>query len=435
MRPVPGRNQPPPDGSVWHRLRKRVHLACVVIFVALPFFNVMRFDIPRARFYVAGQELWISEFATLFFALMFLMFAVAAASMIYGRIYCGYVCPQMIFSEASTAAERWLTKTVNRKFIAWPAGRRRLVVKGLLYSGLLVASVFLSFVFIAYFIDPRDLVGRLTSLDVQTAGGIAGASTTLFTFLDFAFIRQRFCTSVCPYGYLQGMLADKRTLLVKYEDPADDCIECRKCVRVCEMGIDIRVSPHQIECVHCGECIDACEDVLGRLGKRTLIHYRWGEQPGGPAREPWYFRLGFRDAKRVAVVFVLLFYASGLAVALSVRHAVLVKVSPDRSSLYSLDAAGRVVNRFRVEIANRSSKPAQVTIGIEGLKYAALEGLPDRVSLGGGDTLERVLEIAVAPSEVAPGVTHFTVVATATPSGATERFDETFIAPEARKAP
>ena len=89
----------------WHKLRKRVHLLCFAIFLALPFLNVMRFDIPRQRFYFFGYELWISEFSILFFSLMFLMFGIVVMSVIFGRVYCGYLCPQMIFSEASMALE------------------------------------------------------------------------------------------------------------------------------------------------------------------------------------------------------------------------------------------------------------------------------------------------------------------------------------------
>lgn len=137
--------------------------------------------------------------------------------------------------------------------------------------------MFLAFVFISYFVEPRDLFWRLVSFDIKTAGGIAGATTTLITFLDFTLVRQRFCTTVCPYGYLQGMLSDENTLIVHYRDENRECIECKKCIRVCEMGIDIRTSPYQIECIHCGECIEACADVLGKLGKQGLIHYAWGE--------------------------------------------------------------------------------------------------------------------------------------------------------------
>jgi len=268
---------PPPKSFSFHRIRKAIHIACVIIFFALPFANLMRFDIPRQRFYFFGYELWISEFSVIFFSLMFLMFLVAAMAMFYGRVYCGYLCPQMIFSEASIALESKLTRTVN-KYVRWSAGPRKLLSRFLFYAIAVAASVILAFAFISYFVEPRDLLRRLLAFDIRTAGGIAGATTTLFTLLDFLFVRQRFCTTVCPYGYLQGMLGDSDTLIVHYRDEDRECIECKKCVRVCHMGIDIRTSPYQIECIHCGECIDACADVLGRLGKQTLIHYVWGEQ-------------------------------------------------------------------------------------------------------------------------------------------------------------
>src|SRR5215813_1802180 len=94
----------------WHQFRRRVQLVCFLIFLVLPFLNVVRFDIPKQRFYFAGYELWISEFAVVFFALMFLMFLVVLMSVFLGRIYCGYLCPQMIFSEASVFLETWLKR-------------------------------------------------------------------------------------------------------------------------------------------------------------------------------------------------------------------------------------------------------------------------------------------------------------------------------------
>ncbi|MCW5976461.1 MAG: 4Fe-4S binding protein [Bryobacteraceae bacterium] len=416
----------------FHRLRKRIHVACFLAFLALPFFNVVRFDIPRERFYFFGYELWIQEFGSIFFALMFLMFLIAAASMFYGRVYCSYLCPQMIFSEASIAIEERLRKIVNKRFPSFAPPRRRLLARALFYMVLAAASVFLAFVFIAYFIEPRDLFARLLSFDIVTAGGIAGAATTVVTFLDFALVRQRFCTTVCPYGYLQGMLADKSTLLVQYRDGAGAgraCIECKKCVRVCHMDIDIRDGPFQIECVHCGECIDACDEVLARLNKPGLIHYAWGERGAllGEGGKPWYYRLGLRDAKRVVVMFVLLFYASGLFVALSMRRAVRVEISPDRAQLFWRAENGDIVNRFRVKLANRGSRDANVVLSLDGLDGARLKLDPNPLPLDRGESLTREFEVAVAPGGLPPGVNHFRFVARSQPENATDQFKMTFI--------
>jgi cytochrome c oxidase accessory protein FixG len=394
----------------WHRLRKFVHRACFLLFLSVPFLNLIRFDIPHQRFYFAGQELWISEFVIIFFTLMFLLFLVVAFSVFYGRVYCGYLCPQMIFSEASIALQnriqRWCVKR----------GYSSNVARAAFYAVLAPASVFLAFVFIAYFVEPRDLLHRLTSLDVKTAGGISGAAVTILAFLDFAFVRLRFCTAACPYGYLQGMLGDGHTLLVHYRDEARACIECKKCVRVCPMGIDIRESPYQIECIHCAECIDACGEIMARLKKPNLIHYAWGEK--GPVaaghRQPW-------DAKRTVVLLVLLFYASGLTYALATRHPVLVRVSPVRATLYRTGDDGRIYNRFRYSLANRGSQPASVAFGARDLPGASVSASP--VVLAPGQSAAGEFEISIPAVHRAALVTHFTIAA------GEESIPMTFLAP------
>lgn len=426
-----------PAQSTYHRYRRIIQFACFLIFVALPFFNLMRFDIPRQRFYFAGYELWINEFGILFFSMLFMLYVVTAASMLYGRIYCGYFCPQMIFSEASLAVEERIKKFVNKRFIKLHAKRRQWMSGALFYAVLVVASVFLAFVFISYFVEPRDLMGRLFTLDIKTAGGIAGAATTLIVFLDFAFVRQTFCKTICPYGYLQGMLGDKETLIVQYRDGqgADKvCIECKKCVRVCHMGIDIRHSPYQIECIHCGECIDACVDVLGKLGKPGLIHYAWGEKGelANNKRTPLLKRLGLRDAKRAIVALLLLFYASGLFVVLSMRDNVMVKIAPVRSELYRLGDDGRIYNKFRMTVANRQGKDATLVLTLEHLPGAQIE-LEQPLKLKPAEERQLQFEVSVPPQTLPPGVNHFEIVSRAEPGGDTANMPMTFITPTERK--
>ncbi|MBL8228873.1 MAG: 4Fe-4S binding protein [Bryobacterales bacterium] len=420
----------------YHKLRKTVHFACFLIFVALPFFNVMRFDIPKQRFYFVGQEIWINEFAILFFTMMFLMFTIAAASMLYGRVYCSYLCPQMIFGEAATALEERIRKFINKHFIQLSLRARQIASGVLFYSAVWIASVFVSFVFISFFVEPRDLLRRLMALDIVTAGGIAGAATTLLTFLDFAFLRQRFCTTICPYGYLQGMLSDKQTLLVAYRDGEGKqkaCIECKKCVRVCHMGIDIRKSPFQIECIHCGECVEACDEVLARLKKPGLIHYTWGERGEmlGDQSQPWYRRVGLRDPKRFIVLLVMAFYASGLTVALSMRHSVQVRISPDRAMLFTKQPGGEIRNKFRLNVDNRGSQDAHVKITIQGLPDARVLGQANPLPVKAGESLQLNFEVE-AGAGVPADVSHFKFVTEAAPYNTVGEYPMTFIAPQKR---
>ena len=428
--PKKARPTPIDPGFHYHRLRKAVHVICVSIFFVLPLTNLMRIDIPRQRFYFFGYELWISEFSIIFFSMMFLMFVVAAMAMLWGRVYCGYLCPQMIFSEASMTLENWLQRTVN-KYVNGSAGMRRVLGKMLFYLVTGAAAVVLSFVFIAYFVEPRDLLHRLLSLDIKTAGGIAGATTTILTLVDFLFVRLRFCTTVCPYGYLQGMLSDGHTLLVHYRDEKQDCIECMKCLRVCHMGIDIRNSPYQIECVGCGECIEGCNVVLAKLGKPGLIHYVWGETGERlfTGDRPWFQKIGIRDPKRVIVLLVLLFYGTGLFTALSMRHAMLVQLAPVRTTLYRMEKDGTVFNTFHLKAANRSQRQQTLVLSIEGLSGTHFVAFENALLINPGQTVERDLDIAApASARLVPGVNHFRLVSRVDEER--DSFDETFITPE-----
>lgn len=415
----------------WHRLRRIIHLICFLIFVSLPFLNVIRFDIPRERFYFAGYELWINEFAIIFFSLMFLLFIITAASMLYGRIYCGYLCPQMIFSEASINLEEKVKTFINKHFAKQSQTTRLWMNRVGVYSVLWIASVFLAFVFISYFVQPGDLFGRLISFDIVTAGGIAGAAVTLVTFVDFAFLRQRFCTTVCPYGYLQGILGDDNTLVVHYRDPEQICVECKKCIRVCHMGIDIRTSPYQIECIHCGECVDACKLIMGKFGKDTLIHYAWGEKGEllGDKKPNWFRRIGLRDAKRIAVFAIILVYGSSLAIAFSMRHSVLVRVAPNRATLYRIGDDKRVYNTFRMTLANRGQKDATVLLSFNDLPGVTTTLPSNEIPLKAGESVQQEFEISVPAGALPLEVNHFNIVSNVSPDGTTDTFDQTFIMP------
>ncbi len=421
----------PPQARPHKPFRKLIHLACFLVFLVLPFSNLMRFDIPRQRFYFGGAELWISEFSIIFFALMFLMFLLAASAIVYGRIYCSYACPQMIFSEWSTSLERWVERQVQKGFPQWSRPRKAAAAGGLFYAILAATSVLLAFGFTAYFVEPRDLLYRLLHVDLVTVGGITGASVTLLTFLDFAFVRQKYCATICPYGYLQGLLQDRQTLLVAYQDPTSACIDCKKCVQVCEMEIDIRKGPFQIECVHCGDCVDACEDVLCKLGHPGLIHYSWGGALA-TGRESWLRRIGLRDAKRVVVLLVMVGYLSALALALALRRPVMVRITADRASLYQLLPDGRVANRVRLNLANRSSRSVAVQVWVEGLPGVQVRLEPNPLQLAPGASLERTFDLAISPWVGAQELNPIQVLVLSSDQKAPEAAEMMFIMPAKR---
>lgn len=427
------RRQPLPPPERRHRpFRRKVQGACFLIFLLLPLLDLMRIDIPRQRFWFAGVELYVSEFSIIFFAMMFLMFVVAGMAIIYGRIYCGYLCPQMIFSEWSQSVERWAERTVRRGLAGSGERMKVWASRYLFYLVLGAASVALAFVFTSYFVAPKDLLHRLLRLDLRTAGGLTGASVTLFTFLDFTLVRQRFCTTICPYGYLQGFLQDRQSLLVAYRDPEKACIDCRKCVRCCEMGIDIRKGPFQMECVHCGDCVDACEDVLRKFGHEGLIHYAWGAGAPRDGREPFLRRWGFRDAKRFVILLVMVAYLGSLGFVLGSRHPVLVRVAPERTTMFQKLPGGRYANRVRVNLANRSDHAAEARIWVEGLPGLQVDLAPNPIPLAPGEALERTFSLVATPAQAPLELNPVRVMVQATGSPRPEATEMMFIMPYKR---
>ena len=426
---LPPSARPTIPGTRYHRIRKTVQTICVTIFIFLPLFNVMRGDIVRQRFYFFGAELWISEFAILFLTMMFFWILVAAMAMIYGRFWCGYLCPQMIFSEASHASELAIERWVKKLFPSASAKTKKILAKTAFYVLGLPPSIFFAFVFVSYFVPPADLFQRLISFDIRTAGGIVGASVTAITFFDFAFLRQHFCTSICPYGYLQNMLADKHTLLVHFHDPRHQCINCAKCVRACPMGIDIRKGSHQLECTHCAECVDACSSILGKINRESVINYGWGDSAGEAVEEKkWYRAIGFRDGKRIAILVILMVYATGLSIAISLREPVLVRIMPNRMTLYTVAGDGLVHNRFRILASNRSHMEKQLTLTLDGLAKGKII-LPNQpLVLAPGQTFQSEFDVAAPPATLQPGINHMRILAQI-PAQKMATFDETYFAP------
>jgi polyferredoxin len=226
------------------------------------------------------------------------------------------------------------------------------------------------------------------------------------------------------------MLADRHTLQVFFQNDAGNCIHCEKCVRACPMGIDIRTGSHQLECTHCAECIDACSQVLGRLGKQSLIHYAWGDPSQNAATDrTWYRRIGLRDGKRIAVLVLLFIYASGLSLAIHMRQPVLVQIMPDRITLYQRGADGLIHNRFRLLASNRGHVDAKVTVSLADMPSVHVLGMQDGISLKPGETQQFEFDVAAANSDVSPGVSHLRILTHVVPAQNDDAFPETFIAP------
>jgi len=335
----------------YHRKRRLVQALSTGAVIALPFLNLFRMDIPTLRFYFFNSVLWLDEFYLLFLALMLLLWVIVIFAMLYGRVWCGWMCPQTVVSELA----RWWEGRTRRMFRVPRAGGalwRQGAAYALLAAGTGLVSVLIGFNLVAFFVDPLSMLRDIASGALPAVTGAIIAGIALLVLVDALFWREKFCAKACPYGMMQMLVTDRKTQIVQYRtDMAEECIECKACLRVCAMGIDIRESPYQSECIQCGECVDACTQILARLGKPTLIRFSWGLEGHSGSLAA---RLGIVDAKRWIMLALTAVYAAVIVLLVGLREPLALSLSGDRSTLWRKGDDGAVYNDYTVKISNRS---------------------------------------------------------------------------------
>ena len=324
-------------------------------FVRMGGESALRFDVPTLKLYFFGSVIWISE--AYFFLLLFLLFAIGImlVTVLYGRIWCGWVCPQTVLSDFSRSIER---------ISAWFSGHR-LLRAAISHALLAVFSTLVAADLIAFFVSPYDLMADVLS---RSIGPWTFWSWILFSFLiylNLAFIDQRFCTTVCPYARFQSAFFDQGSLTIAFDTSrSDECMGCEACVRTCPAGIDIRKGL-QVECINCAECIDSCSRQRERYGKDTLVDYRSGT--GGHA---------VQAGTRPRVLLLSLLFS---AIAVMFLYQMYVRVPVDfwvfrdeKQSYHQIGIQDNILNAYNLMIENRSLSPGIYQLSISGIKDAEL---------------------------------------------------------------
>jgi cytochrome c oxidase accessory protein FixG len=399
--------------QVLHRWSGRALLAFLVItpWLRIAGHPAVRIDLPARRVYALG---------TIFTAadgfLMVLMGLLAAFSLffftsLYGRLWCGYACPQTVFlEEFIRPIERFTEgdRAMRMKRDAGPWTGEKIARKAAKFAAFAAVAAFVSMSFQSWFAGaPEIWMGMAGPVD-YTLVGIFSAGW----FLDFAWFREQLCNYVCPYARFQGALADEESQVVMYDldrgEPrgkaAKDrggCIDCNKCVVVCPQGIDIR-NGYQLECITCGRCIDACESVMGKLGHPTLVKYGTIAETQG--KKPRLIR------PRTVVYAGLLTAVSAAIVSVIAFHEPLeAHVQRAPGSLYTVDEDGWIRNTFMLKLVNNDvdPKPERFAVAIEGLEDAELIA-PD-VELGSTESRTVPLVVRVKASDDMPRTIPFSV--------------------------
>lgn len=299
-----------PNGSVkWHPWRRVIQVLCGVLLVALPLTNGLRLDVRRDEFYFAWHRMAAHDLFLLFWVSMLGVWSLATVSLLYGRLWCGWVCPQTLASDFADSLRQRLDKSFRRLLSPNLGGQKAVFVARTVWTlTLLAVSLGTGYVLACYWLAPATVARAMVHPLADWSAALTAYGLAAVLAADMLWLRRRFCAHACPYGPLLGVLSDRNTLSVRYLDERDDdCIRCGKCVTDCPMGIDIKKGVAQFACIGCGECVDSCNDVLGKRGKPGLIEFRYGLAPERETKSLTVAqRWGLWDRTRIGVVLTLL---------------------------------------------------------------------------------------------------------------------------------
>ncbi len=378
-------------------------------------------DMASRRFFFFWIEIWPHEFYFIAGLLIMAGLGLFLFTSALGRVWCGYACPQTVWTDLFILVERWVEGDRNARIrllkSKWNARKIRLrLVKWTLWL-LIGAATGGAWVF--YFADAPTLARDLFTGDASPVAYGFIISLTVATFIFGGFMREQICIYMCPWPRIQAAMMDEETLTVGYRDwrgeprgkgknregeqPLGDCIDCMACVNVCPTGIDIR-DGQQLECITCALCIDACDDVMTKIGKpRGLIDYLAvsdfeREKSGEPPRKLWKHVFRLRT-----LIYISLWAAVGvgLAVALFIRSDVGLAVSPVRNPTFVTLSDGSIRNAYDVRLRNMQGDHVMFNVtaeGADGLEVR-IEGLDGTVVNATADATTKIRLYLTSPRD------------------------------------
>jgi cytochrome c oxidase accessory protein FixG len=360
----------------FHRIRIAAFALLPALLVALPWVRVgdhpaVFLDIAAREFYLFGATFNAQDVWLLFFPLSAAGFVLIAAAALWGRMFCGYACPQTVFLEGFFRPVERLIEGPRQERLKRNAGPwtlDKLVRKTLKQAIYLVLAFGIAHIVLAYFVSLPGLYRMMLAAPARHPVAFAwAAGLTLVIYFDFSWFREQTCLIVCPYGRLQSVLTDRDTLVIGYDvkrgEPrgkasdasAGACVDCRRCVVVCPTGIDIR-NGLQMDCIGCARCVDACDEIMDKLDRpRGLVRYDSSKGLAGEASR--FLR------PRIALYMVLA--AAGCAATwIAAQHS-----EPYEANVLRLQGfppftrEGNVIrNAFEVHVVNKRSQPALFTL-------------------------------------------------------------------------
>lgn len=398
----------------FRNLRRWTWMPMLSAYFLIPWINLdgrqaVWFDLPARKFHILWITFWPQDFMLLAWALIISAFALFTATVLVGRVWCGFTCPQTVWTMMFMSIEDYCEGDRNQriKLDKSPWNLNKLKKRGSKFFlwGLLAFATSLTFV--GYYNPIRELVPEMLSFSAHPSAVFWIFAFALLTFMNAGFLREQVCMYMCPYARFQSVMFDKDTLIVSYDvergeprgtrkktadhvaEGKGDCVDCSLCVQVCPTGIDIR-DGLQYECIDCGLCIDACDAVMGKMDY-----------------EPGLIKFTTEHAMKHGNTHILRPRFIGYLVALAImtgafgynifnRMPLEVDIIRDRNVMYRENAMGLVENIYTLKINNMDTKDHNYSIRIEGNDEFNYRGAKEVIVVE-GEVMTMPVSVALDP--------------------------------------
>ncbi|MCM8596630.1 cytochrome c oxidase accessory protein CcoG [Accumulibacter sp.] len=350
------------------------------------------FHLVERKFYIFGLIFWPQDVIYLAVLLVISAYSLFLVTALGGRLFCGYACPQTVYTEILMWIERKIEgdRPARMKLDAQPMNARKLRLKVTKHALWLTIALWTGITFVGYFTPIRELLGEIVSFSLGPWETFWIFFYAAFLYMMAGFLREQVCKYMCPYARFQGVMFDPDTLIIGYDpergeprgarrkktaagQALGDCVDCSICVQVCPTGIDIR-NGLQLECIACAACIDACDQVMDKVGlPRGLIRY---STENALARR-YTRRETFAQLLRPRTLLytsILLAIIAATAWSLGQRVPLKVDVLRDRSTLSREADDGRIENVYRLHVSNTDDRAHRYLIGVSGLAGIEIAG-------------------------------------------------------------
>ena len=367
-----------PKGKFYEYRKYATYLMLVILF-GLPLIKYqgepfVLFNIIEGRFIIFGVPITHQDFYILVIAMIIAVLFIVLFTVIYGRLFCGWVCPQTVFMEMVFRRIEYAIEgdaNAQRRLANEPWTNDKILKKGFKHLIFVFISILIAHTFLSYIIGVDKVWALFSTSPFLNPGGFAAMIVFTAAFYGvFAFLREQVCTTICPYGRLQGVMVDEKTLAVTYDfvrgeprgklmrakkdepvltltEAKGDCVDCDLCVHVCPTGIDIR-NGIQLECINCTACMDACDEVMTKINKPTgLIRIDSYERVKDNKKTIW----NKRAMAYTAVLFALIFL-EGFLIAGRTTIEVLILRTPGQTYIDTGD--GYITNMYNYKLVNKT---------------------------------------------------------------------------------